>query len=137
MSGHEAGDVFIGGQRANHLSARERNVAMVFQFYALYPTLTVAENLAYPLHAEGLDDAEIDAAIDRTLAILRLSDVAGRIPSRLSEGEKQRVAVGRAIIREPSCFLFDEPLSRLDVQLRETIKLIPYPKTSASESIST
>jgi len=117
-----AGDVFIGGQRVNHLAARERNVAMVFQFYALYPTLTVAENLAYPLHAESLDGGEIAARIDRTLEILHLSDVAARIPGRLSEGEKQRVAVGRAIIRDPSCFLFDEPLSRLDVQLRETMR---------------
>jgi len=117
-----AGEVLIGGERVNELAPRERNVAMVFQFYALYPTLSVAENIAYPLHAEKLAPDEIAARVGRTMEILELSHAADRIPGRLSEGEKQRVAVGRAIVREPSCFLFDEPLSRLDVQLRETMR---------------
>ncbi|MDJ0947215.1 MAG: ABC transporter ATP-binding protein [Kiloniellales bacterium] len=117
-----SGEVLIAGHRVNDLSPRDRDVAMVFQFYALYPTLTVAENLAYPLHAEKLPAERIRARVDETLRILHLDSVAHRIPGRLSEGEKQRVAVGRAIVRDPQCFLFDEPLSRLDVQLRETMR---------------
>ena len=117
-----AGEVMIGGERVTQVPTRQRNIAMVFQFYALYPTLSVAENLAYPLHAEALDETAIAERVARTLAILHLAEVADRIPGRLSEGEKQRVAVGRAIVRDPSCFLFDEPLSRLDVQLRETMR---------------
>ena len=117
-----AGEVRLGGAQVTRLAPRARNVAMVFQFYALYPTLTVAENIAYPLHAERLSQADIGARVRRTLEILHLEEVAERVASRLSEGEKQRVAVGRAIVRDPSCFLFDEPLSRLDVQLRETMR---------------
>jgi multiple sugar transport system ATP-binding protein len=117
-----AGDVHIGGRRVNHLAPRDRDVAMVFQFYALYPTLTVAENLAYPLHAERMAAAEIAERVRRVSATLHLDDVLARRPGQLAEGERQRVAVGRAIIRDPSCFLFDEPLSRLDVQLREKMR---------------
>ena len=117
-----SGEVLLGGRRVTDLAPRSRNVAMVFQFYALYPTLSVEENIAYPLHAERLSPADMADRVRRTLEILHLSDVADRIASRLSEGEKQRVAVGRAIVRDPSCFLFDEPLSRLDVQLRETMR---------------
>jgi ABC-type sugar transport system ATPase subunit len=117
-----AGDVHIGGRRVNHLAPRERDVAMVFQFYALYPTLTVAENLAYPLHAERMSTAEIAERVRRVSATLHLEDVLDRRPGQLAEGERQRVAVGRAIVRDPSCFLFDEPLSRLDVQLREKMR---------------
>jgi ABC-type sugar transport system ATPase subunit len=117
-----SGDVTIAGRRVNNLAPRDRNVAMVFQFYALYPTLTVAENLVYPLHADRLAPGEMQARLDRVSAALQLGQILDRIPGRLSEGEKQRVAVGRAIIRDPTCFLFDEPLSRLDVQLRETMR---------------
>jgi multiple sugar transport system ATP-binding protein len=117
-----AGDVLLGGRRVNHLSARARNVAMVFQFYALYPTLTVRENLAYPLHADRQSASEIQDRVRRISAILDLDGVLDRRPRQLAEGEKQRVAVGRAIVRDPTCFLFDEPLSRLDVQLRETMR---------------
>ena len=95
---------------------------MVFQFYALYPTLTVRENLAYPLHADRLSAAEIRERVTRVAAVLDLGRILDRRPRELAEGEKQRVAVGRAIVRDPSCFLFDEPLSRLDVQLRETMR---------------
>jgi len=116
------GDILIGGNRVNDLDARDRNVSMVFQFYALYPSLSVAENIAYPLHAEDMDKAEIERRIRHVADILHIGDVLHRRPSQLSEGEKQRVAVGRAIVRDPSCFLFDEPLSRLDVQLRETMR---------------
>ncbi len=116
------GEVKIAGERVNERAPRDRDVAMVFQFYALYPTLSVAENLAFPLHAERLGGADIESRVGRVLDLLQLGDVADRVPGHLAEGEKQRVAVGRAIIRDPSCFLFDEPLSRLDVQLRETMR---------------
>lgn len=117
-----AGDILIAGRRVNPLPPRARNVAMVFQFYALYPTLTARENLAYPLHADQLPASEIDARVRRVSAALALDAVLDRRPAQLAEGEKQRVAVGRAIIRDPSCFLFDEPLSRLDSQLREEMR---------------
>ena len=95
---------------------------MAFQFYALYPSLTVRENLEYPLHAERLSGRERRARVDRVAKILDLEGVLGRRPHQLGEGEKQRVAVGRSIVREPTCFLFDEPLSRLDIQLRQTMR---------------
>ena len=116
------GDVMLGGKRVNDLAPRERNVAMSFQFYALYPSLSVADNLAYPLHAEGLSKAEIDKRVAQVSATLQLDGILRRTPGQLAEGEKQRVAVGRSIIRDPNCFLFDEPLSRLDVQLREEMR---------------
>jgi multiple sugar transport system ATP-binding protein len=95
---------------------------MTFQFYALYPSLSVEENLAYPLHADRLGRAEIALRVRRVSAALDLTDVLKRRPHQLSEGEKQRVAVGRSIVREPTCFLFDEPLSRLDIQLRQSMR---------------
>lgn len=116
------GDVFLQGTRVNDLPPRDRNVAMSFQFYALYPSLTVAENLAFPLHGEKLSKAEIAARVQRISDTLQLGGVLNRTPGQLAEGEKQRVAVGRSIIRDPNCFLFDEPLSRLDVQLREEMR---------------
>ncbi|MBV9218839.1 MAG: ABC transporter ATP-binding protein [Methylobacteriaceae bacterium] len=117
-----SGDILIGGQRVNPLPARARNVAMTFQFYALYPSLTVEENLAYPLYAERLSKTDIAARVKRVSAVLDLDGVLRRLPYQLGEGEKQRVAVGRSIIREPTCFLFDEPLSRLDIQLRQSMR---------------
>ncbi len=104
------------------LTPEQRNIAMVFQFYALYPALTVAENLAFPLFAERLQQAERDKRVAEVSEILQLTDVLNRKPNEIAEGEKQRVAVARAIIREPTCFLFDEPLSRLDVELRESMR---------------
>jgi ABC-type sugar transport system ATPase subunit len=117
-----SGDVMLAGRRVNDLAARERNVAMSFQFYALYPSLNVEENLAFPLHAEGLSAAEINKRVAEIARVLQLDHVLKRTPGQLAEGEKQRVAVGRSIIRNAVCFLFDEPLSRLDVQLRETMR---------------
>lgn len=117
-----SGDIKIGGNQVNDLSARQRNVAMSFQFYALYPSLTVADNLAYPLHGEGLNAAQVGEKVAETAKVLQLEGILDRLPGQLAEGEKQRVAVGRSIIRDPSCFLFDEPLSRLDVQLREEMR---------------
>ena len=116
------GDVLLQGKRVNELAPRDRNVAMSFQFYALYPSLSVAENLAFPLHAEGLSDAEIKKRVQKVSDTLQLGGILKRTPGQLAEGEKQRVAVGRSIIRDPMCFLFDEPLSRLDVQLREEMR---------------
>ena len=116
------GDVLLDGDRVNELAPRDRNVAMSFQFYALYPSLSVAENLAYPLHAEKLSKSEIDKRVAQVSKTLQLDGILNRTPGQLAEGEKQRVAVGRSIIRDPRCFLFDEPLSRLDVQLREEMR---------------
>ena len=117
-----AGEIWLAGRRVNELGARQRNVAMTFQFYALYPSLTVRENLAYPLHAERVGSAEIERRVREIARVLQLERVLERRPGQLAEGEKQRVAVGRSIIRDAVCFLFDEPLSRLDVQLRETMR---------------
>ena len=117
-----AGEIFIAGARVNDLAPAERDIAMVFQFYALYPSLTVAENLAFPLHAERTGRDDIDRRVREIAGLLDLSHALGRVPGRLAEGEKQRVAVGRAIIRDPQCFLFDEPLSRLDIAVRQEMR---------------
>ncbi len=117
-----SGEVLIGGRRVNDLSPSQRDIAMVFQFYALYPSLTVRENLAFPLAAERIGRGEVERRVTDVARILDLGHVLDRIPGRLAEGEKQRVAVGRAIIRDPTCFLFDEPLSRLDVELRQQMR---------------
>ncbi len=118
-----SGDILIAGKRVNELPARERNVAMTFQFYALYPSLTVEENLAYPLHADGLGARRRSPRASRRSArVLDLEGILKRRPHQLGEGEKQRVAVGRSIVRQPTCFLFDEPLSRLDIQLRQQMR---------------
>ncbi|MGH6896566.1 MAG: ABC transporter ATP-binding protein [Geminicoccaceae bacterium] len=116
------GEIRLAGRRVDGLAARERNVAMTFQFYALYPSLSVRENLEYPLHAEKVSRAEIARRVGAIAKVLQLEHVLERRPGQLAEGEKQRVAVGRSIIRNAVCFLFDEPLSRLDVQLRETMR---------------
>ncbi len=116
------GAIFITGTRVNDLAPAQRDIAMVFQFYALYPSLTVAENLAFPLHAEKIGKADIERRVRRIAELLELDHALERIPGRLAEGEKQRVAVGRAIIRDPQCFLFDEPLSRLDIAVRQEMR---------------
>jgi ABC-type sugar transport system ATPase subunit len=116
------GDVVIAGQRMNELPPERRDIAMVFQFYALYPALSVRQNIAMPLHYERLGAAEMESRIRRVADILHLSSVLDRLPGQVSEGEKQRIAVARAIVRDPNCFLFDEPLSRLDVELRHSMR---------------
>ena len=116
------GEVRIAGARVNELSPAQRDIAMVFQFYALYPSLTVAENLAFPLRAEKMAQTEIDERVRVVAGKLELDGVLHRLPGVLAEGEKQRVAVARAIVRDPNCFLFDEPLSRLDVELRMAMR---------------
>ena len=117
-----SGDVVIAGQRMNDLPPQKRDIAMVFQFYALYPALTVGQNIAMPLHYEGLSKADSDARVMKVAKIMHLVDVLDRMPNQISEGEKQRLAVARAIVRDPNCFLFDEPLSRLDVELRHSMR---------------
>lgn len=117
-----AGEIEIAGRRVNEMMPSERDIAMVFQFYALYPTLTVGENIGFPLRGERISDSVIKCRVAAVAQALQLNDVFDRLPSQLSEGEKQRVAVARAVVRDPSCFLFDEPLSRLDVTLRQTMR---------------
>jgi ABC-type sugar transport system ATPase subunit len=117
-----AGDIIIAGRRMNELPPEKRDIAMVFQFYALYPALTVGENIAMPLHYEKLTAAEAQSRVRKVAEILHLTSVLDRMPGQVSEGEKQRIAVARAIIRDPNCFLFDEPLSRLDVELRHSMR---------------
>ncbi len=117
-----SGDVIIGGKNMNALSPQKRDIAMVFQFYALYPALTVGENIAMPLHFEKLSKADSQARVKKVADILQLTTVLDRLPGQVSEGEKQRIAVARAIVRDPNCFLFDEPLSRLDVELRHSMR---------------
>jgi multiple sugar transport system ATP-binding protein len=116
------GDVIVAGRRMNDLPPERRDIAMVFQFYALYPALAVGENIAFPLHYERLGEAELAKRVMRVAKLLHLETVLDRLPGQISEGEKQRVAVARAIIRDPNCFLFDEPLSRLDVELRQSMR---------------
>ena len=117
-----AGEVVIAGQNMNELAPEKRNIAMVFQFYALYPALSVGQNIAMPLHFEKLSTADANARVAKVAKILHLTEVLDRMPGQVSEGEKQRIAVARAIVRDPNCFLFDEPLSRLDVELRHSMR---------------
>ncbi len=112
------GTVSIGGKVVNTLSPKDRNIAMVFQNYALYPQMTVAQNLGFSLELSGMKKAEIAVKVNDTAEILGLAPLLDRKPSQLSGGQRQRVAMGRAIVRDPDVFLFDEPLSNLDANLR-------------------
>ncbi len=114
----EEGDIFIDDVRVNHLRPADRDIAFVFQFYALYPHLTVYENIAFPLRAIKLDKQETDTRVRNVARILHIADHLDRKPSRLSGGEMQRVALGRAMVRRPKVFLMDEPLTNLDAKLR-------------------
>ncbi len=113
-----AGRIDIGGRVVNTLSPKERNIAMVFQNYALYPQMTVAQNMGFSLEIAGMKKAEIDKKVAEASEILGLNPLLKRKPSQLSGGQRQRVAMGRAIVRDPDVFLFDEPLSNLDAKLR-------------------
>ena len=114
----EEGDIFIDGQRVNDLSPADRDIAFVFQFYALYPHLSVYDNIAFPLKAVKLSKSEIDAQVKRVAGILQISDILHRKPSILSGGEMQRVALGRAMVRQPKVYLLDEPMANLDAKIR-------------------
>lgn len=113
-----SGDMVIGERRVNDLAPRERNLAMVFQNYALYPHLTVYENIAFPLRLAGASNDEVDRKVREASKTLELDEHLERKPANLSGGQRQRVAMGRAIVREADAFLFDEPLSNLDAKLR-------------------
>ncbi|HEX4686054.1 MAG TPA: sn-glycerol-3-phosphate ABC transporter ATP-binding protein UgpC [Nocardioides sp.] len=113
-----SGDMIIGGKRVNDLAPRDRNLAMVFQNYALYPHLTVYENIAFPLRLAGASNDEVDRKVREASKTLELDEHLERKPGNLSGGQRQRVAMGRAIVRNAEAFLFDEPLSNLDAKLR-------------------
>ncbi|MEC9431668.1 MAG: ABC transporter ATP-binding protein [Pseudomonadota bacterium] len=117
------GRIVIDGQDATDLPPSKRRLAMVFQSYALYPHMTVAKNIAFPLKMAGMAKDEIDAKVRGAAKTLNLTDYLDRKPGQLSGGQRQRVAIGRAIVREPSAFLFDEPLSNLDAALRVNMRL--------------
>jgi len=113
-----AGEILIGGEPVTHLPPRARNVSMVFQSYALYPNMTVAKNIAFPLKTRGMPPAERDAKVAWAVGIMGIGHLLHRRPARLSGGEKQKVALARALVRNPALFIFDEPLSSLDAQVR-------------------
>ncbi|MHA3020014.1 ABC transporter ATP-binding protein [Mycobacterium sp. BMJ-28] len=113
-----SGELRIGGERVNEKQPKDRDIAMVFQSYALYPHMTVRQNIAFPLTLAKLPKAEIAAKVDETAEILDLTKLLDRRPAQLSGGQRQRVAMGRAIVRSPKAFLMDEPLSNLDAKLR-------------------
>ena len=117
------GEIAIGDRVVNELEPKDRDIAMVFQNYALYPHFSVYENMAYGLKIRGLSKAEIDQRVQKAAKILELGALLQRRPRQLSGGQRQRVAMGRAIVREPAVFLFDEPLSNLDAKLRVQMRL--------------
>ena len=123
-----SGDILMGGQRVNDHTPFQRDIAMVFQNYALYPHMTVAGNIGFTLKLRGLDREEIARRVERIAASLELAHLLHRFPAELSGGQQQRVAIGRAMIREPKAFLFDEPFSNLDaalrVKMRAEVKLL-------------
>ena len=112
------GEIFVDGAKINDLEPKDRDVAMVFQNYGLYPTMTVRENIRFPLKVRGVPRAEHDAMIQRAAEMVELGDLLDRLPKELSGGQRQRVALARAIVRRPTVFLMDEPLSNLDAKLR-------------------
>ena len=118
-----AGELFIGADRVNDREPMDRNIAMVFQNYALYPHMTVAQNMGYALKIAGRPKAEIAARVAEAARLLQLDPYLARRPRDLSGGQRQRVAMGRAIVRDPAVFLFDEPLSNLDAKLRVQMRL--------------
>ena len=113
-----AGRLFIGERLVNDLPPKDRNIAMVFQSYALYPHMTVAQNLGFALKLQGLSASSVDTRVRQAAEMLGISHLIDRKPRQLSGGERQRVALGRALVRQPQVFLFDEPLSNLDAKLR-------------------
>jgi multiple sugar transport system ATP-binding protein len=118
LEGVSSGEIAVGGRVVNNVAPKERDIAMVFQNYALYPHMTVRENMAFSLMLKGAPKADSDARVQKAADILGLTPLLSRYPRQLSGGQRQRVAMGRAIVRDPQVFLFDEPLSNLDAKLR-------------------
>ena len=116
------GEIFIGDKEVAHVPAWDRNIATVFQSYALYPHMTVRKNLAFPLEARRTPRGEIQRRVEETAEILSIAELLDRLPRQLSGGQMQRVAIGRAIVRRPEVFLMDEPLSNLDAKLRVSMR---------------
>ncbi|SDR13987.1 sn-glycerol-3-phosphate ABC transporter ATP-binding protein UgpC [Pseudovibrio sp. Tun.PSC04-5.I4] len=117
------GDIRIGGNIVNDMEPKERDIAMVFQNYAIYPHMSVRKNIGFGLRTSKLSKPEKEARIEEVSTILELTDLLDRKPNQLSGGQRQRVAIGRAMVRDPAAFLFDEPLSNLDAQLRTQMRL--------------
>jgi multiple sugar transport system ATP-binding protein len=117
-----SGEIFIGEELVSGLRPSQRDIAMVFQFYALYPHMTVRDNMAFPLRAAGMPESEIEQRVAEAARMLRLEPFLKRRPARLSGGEQQRVALGRAMVRHPKAFLMDEPLTNLDAELRADMR---------------
>ncbi len=117
------GEIVIGGRVVNHVDPKDRNIAMVFQNYAIYPHMSVAKNIGFGLRTSTLSKAEKAERVAATATMLGLTELLERRPAQLSGGQRQRVAIGRAMVRDPSVFLFDEPLSNLDAQLRAQMRL--------------
>ncbi|HTW17447.1 MAG TPA: ATP-binding cassette domain-containing protein, partial [Nocardioides sp.] len=118
-----AGEILIGDRAVTHLPPKDRDIAMVFQNYALYPHMSVYDNMAYGLKIRGLPKDDIDRRVRKAAKTLELEPLLERLPRQLSGGQRQRVAMGRAIVRAPAVFLFDEPLSNLDAKLRVQMRL--------------
>jgi multiple sugar transport system ATP-binding protein len=118
-----SGDILIGDRRVNDLPPGERDIAFVFQFYALYPHLSVKDNITFPLRAQNVPAKEVEKRLHEVAQLLQISHVLNRRPGRLPSGEQQRVALGRAIIRQPQVFLMDEPLTNLDASLRSDMRV--------------
>lgn len=117
-----SGEIYVGGKLMNKIDAKDRDLAMVFQSYALYPHMTVYENIAFALKLKGMPKPEIDVEVRKAAEMLELTPLLDRKPKELSGGQRQRVAMGRAMVRTPKVFLFDEPLSNLDAKLRGTMR---------------
>ena len=118
-----SGEILIGGNVVNNLEPKERNIAMVFQNYAIYPHMSVRKNIGFGLRTSKMSKADKVTRIDEVANLLGMTDLLDRKPSQLSGGQRQRVAIGRAMVRNPVVFLFDEPLSNLDAQLRAQMRL--------------
>jgi ABC-type sugar transport system ATPase subunit len=123
LTPQDSGNVLLDGVPVDHLAPRERDVAMVFQSYALYPHMTVAQNLGFGLRMRGVDREEIAHKVHEVARLLGIEELLERKPRELSGGQRQRVAMGRALVRQPKLFLFDEPLSNLDARLRAKVRL--------------